>query len=160
MKAQEIMTPNPACCTPNDSVQEAARLMEQHDCGCLPVVEDTEVNRLMGVVTDRDLALRALAAKKGPETKVRDVMSTAPSCCTPDDDVDTVERIMAERQVRRVPVIDRAGCCVGIIAQADIARENSATTDREVARVVERVSEPTRESRRDVNVGIQPEQRL
>jgi CBS-domain-containing membrane protein len=114
----------------------------------------------MGVVTDRDLALRALAAKKGPETKVRDVMSTAPSCCTPDDDVDTVERIMAERQVRRVPVIDHAGCCVGIIAQADIARENSATTDREVARVVERVSEPTRESRRDVNVGIQPEQRL
>ncbi len=160
MKALEIMTPNPACVTPDTSAQEAARLMEQNDCGCLPVVEDTKTNRLVGVVTDRDLALRALGANKGPETKVRDVMSTSPSCCGPDDDIDAVEQIMAEQQVRRVPVVDRAGCCVGIIAQADIVRDDRAATDREVVRVVERISEPTPRSRREPEIGVQREQRL
>ena len=160
MKAQDIMTPNPACCTPDDSAQEAAHLMDQHDCGCLPVVEDTETNRLVGVVTDRDLAVRALAKNKGPETKVRDVMSTEPTCCTPDDDVEQVETIMTERQVRRVPVVDQSGCCVGMIAQADIAREDRAASDREVGRVVERISEPTSEPRQDADVGVRPQQRV
>lgn len=157
MKVQELMTPNPSCCTPDNTVKEAARLMEEHDCGCLPVVDDTETNDLVGVVTDRDLALRALAKSKGPETKVRDVMSSAPSCCTPDDDVEEVERIMAERQVRRVPVIDRAGCCVGMVAQADLAWKDRAASDREVGRVVERISEPTAEPRRGENVGVRPD---
>lgn len=157
MKVQELMTPNPSCCTPDNTVKEAARLMEEHDCGCLPVVDNTETNHLVGVVTDRDLALRALAKSKGPETKVRDVMSSAPSCCTPDDDVEEVERIMAERQVRRVPVIDRAGCCVGMVAQADLALKDRAASDREVGRVVERISEPTAEPRREANIAMRPD---
>lgn len=159
MKAQDIMTESPACCTPDDSVQEAARLMQEHDCGCLPVVEDQESRRVIGVVTDRDLACRCLAEGKGADTKVAEVMSTDPSCCAPDTDVEEVERIMAERQVRRVPVVDAQGCCVGMVAQADLARQERAVSDREVGRVVERISEPTEAARREANVGVRPEAR-
>ena len=156
MKAQEIMTATPACCTPDDTVETAARLMAENDCGCLPVVEDTETNRLVGVVTDRDLACRCLGEGKGADTLVREVMSAEPSCCTPDSDVDEVQRIMAERQVRRVPVIDDQGCCVGMIAQADLARTDRAASDRDVGRVVESISEPTDRARSESSVGVEP----
>lgn len=150
MKAEEIMTPNPTCCTPEDTAQKAASLMAENDCGCLPVVEDRQTNRLVGVVTDRDLACRCLGEGKGPATPVREVMSAEPSCCRPDSDVGEVERIMAERQVRRVPVIDDQGCCVGMLAQADLARERTWGVDR----VVERVSEPTERARSQADVGV------
>jgi CBS domain-containing protein len=147
MKAREIMTTNPACCTPDDTVQEAARLMAECDCGLVPVVDDTRTMRLVGVVTDRDLAVRALAKGRGAETRVRDVMTSSPRCCGPDDDVRDVERAMADNQVRRVPIIDERGHCVGVVAQADLARaadRREGVSDREVARVVEKISEPSR----------------
>jgi CBS domain-containing protein len=150
MEAQEIMTRDPACCTPDHTVQEAARLMQEHDCGCIPVLDETQ--RLIGVITDRDLACRCLAAGLGPETSVAEVMSLSPSICAPDDDIQYVERIMEERQVRRVPVVDRHGACVGMVSQADVVRaaERSAqVSDREVARLVERVSAPLASARRD-----------
>lgn len=143
MEAHEIMTRDPACCTPDHTVQEAARLMQDHDCGCIPVVDDGR--RVVGVVTDRDLACRCLAAGLGPDTSVAEVMSLSPSCCAPDDDIQYVERIMEERQVRRVPVVDARGECVGMVSQADVARaadRSAQVSDREVARLVERVSEP------------------
>jgi CBS domain-containing protein len=158
MKAREIMTDHPACCLPDDTLQHAAQLMEKNDCGCLPVVEDTESNRLIGVVTDRDLALRGMARGKDLQTPVREVMSDSPSCCSPEDEIQEVERIMAERQVRRVPVINDAGCCVGMIAQADLIREEQRASDREVREVVERISEPSREPRSDSEVGRHPDQ--
>jgi CBS domain-containing protein len=150
MNAHEIMTRDPACCTPDDTVRQAASLMQEHDCGCIPVIDDGR--RLIGVITDRDLACRCLAAGLGPETSVAEVMSLSPSCCAPDDDVQYVERIMEERQVRRVPVIDQRGACVGMVSQADVVRaaERSAqVSDREVARLVERVSAPLASARRD-----------
>lgn len=150
MEAHEIMTRDPACCTPDHTVQDAARLMQDHDCGCIPVVDDTR--RLVGVITDRDLACRCLAAGLGPDTSVAEVMSLSPSCCAPDDDLQYVERIMEERQVRRVPVVGRQGECVGMVSQADVVRaaERSAqVSDREVARLVERVSAPLPTARRD-----------
>lgn len=156
MKAQDIMTAHPACCTPEQTVQDAARLMEQHNCGCIPVVEDTDSNHLVGTVTDRDIALRAVAQGKSADTKIRDVMSTDPSCCRPTDDVQDVERIMAERQVRRVPVVDARGCCVGMIAQADLATHEPAVSDRQVGRVVERISEPGNEPRARADVDVRP----
>lgn len=82
-------------------------------------------------------------------------MSSEPSCCTPEADLQEVERIMAERQVRRVPVVDSAGCCVGMVAQADLARGRRAVGDREVARVVAQVSDPTSGARTEKRVGIQ-----
>jgi CBS domain-containing protein len=157
MTAQDIMTENPACCTPTDTVEHAAKLMIENDCGCVPVVDDTETNRLLGVVTDRDLACRCLGEGKGADTRVSEVMSANPSCCTPDSDLQEVEQIMAMRQVRRVPVIDDQGCCVGMISQADLARENRAVGNREVGRVVERVSEPTDEPRSELDAGIRPD---
>ena len=155
MKAEELMTPSPTCCTPEDTAQTAASLMAENDCGCLPVVEDRQTNRLVGVVTDRDLACRCLAEGKGPETPVREVMSAEPSCCRPGSDISEVERIMVERQVRRVPVVDDQGCCVGMIAQADLARDGSARGG--VDRVVERVSEPTGSARAQADVGVKPD---
>jgi CBS domain-containing protein len=150
MEAHEIMTREPACCTPDHTVQDAARMMQDHDCGCIPVVDDAR--RLVGVVTDRDLACRCLAAGLGPDTSVAEVMSLSPSCCAPDDDLQYVERIMEERQVRRVPVVDLHGECVGMVSQADVARaadRSAQVSDREVARMVERVSAPLPTARRD-----------
>ena len=154
MEAQEIMTRDPACCTPDHTVRDAAQLMQDHDCGCIPVVD--EGRRLVGVVTDRDLACRCLAAGLGPETTVAEVMSVSPSCCAPDDDVHFVERIMEERQVRRVPVIDSSGACVGMVSQADVVRaaeRSPQVSDREVARMVDRVSAPLASARREAEVG-------
>ncbi|MCR4340424.1 MAG: CBS domain-containing protein [Gemmatimonadaceae bacterium] len=160
MKAQEIMTGNPACCTPDDTAQRAAELMEQNDCGCLPVVDSAESRRVLGVVTDRDIATRAVAAGKGPDAKVREVMSAQPSCCGIGDDVEEVAHIMSERQVRRVPVVDADGCCVGMVSQADLARETERSGDvseHEVARVVECVSKPSSTARAEARVGRIPE---
>ena len=155
MRAQEIMTDDPACCTPNDTVERAAKLMADVDCGCLPVVSDMESKEIVGVVTDRDLACRCLGEGKGAETQVSEVMSANPSCCTPESDIDEVERIMAERQVRRVPVVDENNCCVGMIAQADLARADRESS-RDVRRTVEQISEPTRAPRANTDVGVRP----
>jgi len=143
MKAQDLMTANPVCCTPTDIVREAAQLMRDHDCGCIPVVEG-ESKRVVGVVTDRDIACRCVAEGKSPDTPVREIMTTKPQCCHPEDDVAAVEQIMIEAQVRRVPVVDAKDCCVGMIAQADIALSSDAASDREVGRMIERISEPGR----------------
>lgn len=159
MQVKEIMSRDPQCCTPDDTLRNAARLMADHDCGCLPVVEETERKGVVGVITDRDITVRGVAKGKSPDSKVNDVMSPSPSCCKADDDIEEVERIMTERQVRRVPVIDSDGRVVGIIAQADLARDNRAASDREVGRIVEKISEPT-VPRRATSRDTQPEQRI
>ena len=162
MRAQELMTAKPACCTPESTAYDAARLMAECDCGLIPVVENAESMRLVGVVTDRDLAVRGLAEGKGADAKVRDLMTRNLSCCSPDDDLKRVEQVMADNQVRRVPIVDAAGCCVGIIAQADLARateQNTGVSDREVARVVEQISEPARETGAGATPGRQPDVR-
>jgi CBS domain-containing protein len=159
MQVKEIMSPNPQCCTPDDTLRDAARMMADKDCGCLPVVDDTTGKRVIGVLTDRDIAIRAVARGKTPDTKVNDVMSPAPACCSADDDVEVVERIMVEQQVRRVPVVDADGRVIGMIAQADLARDNRAASDREVGRIVEKISEPNA-PRRTFKGDSQPEQRL
>lgn len=140
MKAQDLMTSEPACCTPDTTAREAAQLMRDHDCGCIPVVEGRS-QRVLGVVTDRDVACRCVAEGGSPDTAVRDIMTANPQCCHPEDDVAAVEQIMIEAQVRRVPVVDAKGSCVGMIAQADLALNREAS-DQEVGRVVERISEP------------------
>ena len=147
MQAQELMTRDPACVTPEDPAQKAAELMSQHDCGAIPVVDDEESRHVIGMITDRDIAIRGVARGRGAEARVEELMTSDPDCLTPEADVDEVERIMSERQVRRVPIIDAGGCLVGIIAQADLARSDGAASDREVGQVVERISEPGRRMR-------------
>jgi CBS domain-containing protein len=142
MKARELMTEQPACCTADQTIQDVAQLMRDNDCGCVPVVENTDTNRIVGVVTDRDITCRCTAEGKGPETLIREAMTSEPACCGLDDDVAAVERIMADSKVRRVPVVDGRGRCVGIIAQADLALNERAASDRDVGRVVEKISTP------------------
>jgi CBS domain-containing protein len=143
MRARDIMTARPACCTPDDTMARAAHLMEEHDCGCLPVVDDRNARHIIGVVTDRDIAIRGVAHGHDASTPVRELMTADVGCCTVDSELADVERVMAERQVRRVPVLDSDGCCIGIVAQADLAREvGRAVSEGEVGRVVEQISEP------------------
>jgi CBS domain-containing protein len=135
------MTPDPACCTPDSTAREAATLMREHDCGSIPVVESRQGKRLVGTVTDRDLAIRALAAGKGPDTPVRELMTESPVTCGPEDEVEIVREVMVAQLVRRVPVVNDDGDIVGIVAQADIAREEGAASEQEVGRIVEAISD-------------------
>jgi CBS domain-containing protein len=142
MRAREVMTREPACCTPDASAEEAARLMREHDCGVIPVVEDEDSRTLVGVVTDRDIALRGVGEGRGPDVPVRELMTRGPQSCSPDDDIRDVEKVMKEKKVRRVPIIDAAGHLVGIIAQADVAIR--VGNEQELGELVEHISEPRR----------------
>jgi CBS domain-containing protein len=145
MRAQDLMTMSPACVTGDEDVRKVAKLMQEHDCGCIPVVDATDNRRVIGVITDRDIAVRGVAQGKGPDTKVKDLMTRDLACCLPDDELGAVEGLMAERQVRRVVIVNDDGFCVGIVAQADLARATESSrdvTERELAHVVERISQP------------------
>ena len=136
MKARDIMTANPRTVTPDDSVGRAAEIMREADVGVVPVVEDAGSMRLAGIVTDRDLALRIVAEGRDSSATVREVMSSGLKTVRPDDDLDRVTELMKTEQVRRIPVCD-GDRLVGIIAQADVAREGS---DRKTGDVVEKIS--------------------
>ncbi len=143
-KARDIMTESPAICTPETTAQEAAQQMERNDCGSLPVVENRDSMKLIGMVTDRDLALRILGRGQNPKTPVREAMTRNVSSVQPDDDLDTVERVMSGQQVRRVPVVDNQNRIIGIIAQADLALNRKDVGEKDLSRVVEKISEPAR----------------
>lgn len=146
MRAQDLMTMSPACVTPDDEIRKVAQIMDDNDCGCLPVVDAGDNRRVVGVITDRDIAIRGVAKGKGPTTKVAELMTHDALCCLPDDEIAAVERVMTDKQVRRVVIVDDDGYCVGIVSQADIARAAKASSeisDSDVAHVVERISEPT-----------------
>jgi CBS domain-containing protein len=147
-KANELMTKNPACVTPQSTAQEAASLMEREDVGSLPVVESRESMRLVGIVTDRDLALRILGRGAAGSEPVSTVMSSGSLACVhPEDDLDKVETLMSERQVRRIPVVDENNQIVGVIAQADLAREQGAVGRKDFGKMLEEISEPGRGNR-------------
>jgi CBS domain-containing protein len=118
--------------------------MSQNDCGAIPVVEDEQSRHLCGMITDRDIAVRGVARGRGADTRVSDLMTHDVECCPIDADLEEVERVMTERQVRRVPIIDAEGVLVGIIAQADLVRGEDGA---ESSRVIERISEPGRNIR-------------
>jgi CBS domain-containing protein len=121
MKAREIMTPDPTCITPDDTIRHAAQIMREKDVGIIPVVESAGNRRLCGVVTDRDIAVRHVAEGHGDGCKVSEAMSKKTLVtASPDEDIDSVMRKMQERQVRRIPVVEGEKL-VGIIAQADVA---------------------------------------
>lgn len=116
--------------------------MRDHDCGSIPVVDGVKSRRLVGIVTDRDLAVRGLARGRGPDTLIRELMTDDPVACVPEDKVEDLRRVMVEELVRRVPVVDEDGVLVGIVSQADVARVEGAASDREVGRIIEAISEP------------------
>jgi CBS domain-containing protein len=135
------MTKDPFCGMPTDSVQLIAQLMRDCDVGAVPICESPETKRLVGIVTDRDLALRVVAAGCDPKsTFARDVMTQELFTCRPEDDLQKALELMERRQVRRIPIVDRENRIVGIIAQADIATR--LKDPQKVTEVVEVISRP------------------
>lgn len=142
--ARDIMTESPAVCTPETTARDAARMMEENDCGSLPVIETRDSMKLIGIVTDRDLALRILGRGQNPDTRIREAMTRNVASVRPDDSLDEVERLMSGQQVRRIPVVDQNDRVLGIVAQADLAREQGAVGSKDFGRVMEKISEPGR----------------
>jgi CBS domain-containing protein len=140
MTCKDIMTANPSCCLPSDSVAIAAQIMRRNDVGPVLVVSDHQENRLVGIVTDRDLALKVIADGRDPHTtRVDEVMTLQPISCREDESTQKALHLMADHQVRRIPIVDADARLVGIVAQADVARTED---EEDVGRMVEQISEP------------------
>ena len=137
MKVKELMTPNPTVVRPEDSAAQAATLMKQKDCGSLPVV--SKDGKLVGIVTDRDIVIRVVAAGKDPKsTPISAVMSADPVTLSPDASDDDAEKLMAQSQVRRLPVVE-GGKLVGILVTAQLARRGNTA---ELGETIKEISEP------------------
>jgi CBS domain-containing protein len=132
---QEAMTSNPTTVEPTTTAQEAARTMKSEDVGSLPIVEG---DKLVGVITDRDLAIRIIAEGKGIDTAVAEIASKDVVTIDPQQSVEEAARLMANNQVRRLPVVEEDGKLVGILAQADIAQ---AGHDSLTGETVQRISQ-------------------
>ncbi len=136
----EVMTRELACCQTTDSLVRVAQLMKSKDVGAVPVI-DSAAKKLVGMVTDRDIVVKGLAAGRSPEdSTVREVMTTDVVTCREDEDVSEAVSRMADRKVRRIPVVDRNGMLQGIIAQADIATR--VHRDKTTGELVEAISAP------------------
>jgi len=121
-KCKEVMTKNPVSCLPNDAVIKVAQLMSRDNIGSIPVIENEQTQMLIGIVTDRDLALKVLSeGRDAKSTKVEAVMTRNVVTCHPEDDLQKALDAMSEHQLRRLPVVDNGKKILGIIAQADIA---------------------------------------
>ena len=121
-KCHEVMTKDPVCCLPNDSVAKAAELMRNEDIGSVPVIESEQTQTLVGIVTDRDLALTIVAeGRDAKSTPVEAVMTRKLVTCLADDDLQNALDAMTKHRLRRIPVVDHDNKIVGIIAQADVA---------------------------------------
>jgi CBS domain-containing protein len=118
MKVSDVMTRDVRISSPEQTIREAARLMAEADTGVLPVGEN---DRLVGMITDRDITVRGVAAGKGPETKVREIMSSEVKYCYDNQEADKVARTMADIKLRRLPVVNRDKRLVGILSLGDLA---------------------------------------
>jgi CBS domain-containing protein len=137
MNVSDYMTRDVTVVTPNDTLQQAAKIMGQLDCGALPVGEN---DRLVGMITDRDIAIRAVAEGKDPvQTRVRDVMTREVKYCFEDDLLSDATDMMSELQLRRLPVISREKRLVGILSLGDIAREDEP---RQAGEALQGISRP------------------
>ncbi|MCP8968124.1 CBS domain-containing protein [Ectobacillus ponti] len=134
-KVREVMSTDISCCTTLDNVYEAALRMKQEDVGIIPVVEN---DRLVGVVTDRDLVVRGIAEKHPGSNKITNVMSTDIICVSPEDTTERATELMAQHQVRRLPVVEN-GNVIGMLSLGDLAVENQ--TDDQAGYALSEISE-------------------
>ena len=141
MQVKEMMTTNPACCTPDTPLTRVARMMVTQDCGEIPIVDNDQTNLPIGVVTDRDIVCRTLANDRNPlDLTAGDCMTRPIVTVMADMSMEECCRIMEDNLIRRVPVVDGRGACVGMLSVADIALH----TGKNVAgHIVREVSEPT-----------------
>ena len=138
MQASDIMTPNPRRCSARDSLEGVARIMLEEDIGVVPVVD--EQNNLVGVITDRDIVVRCVAAGDSPDTCVVDAYMTSPVVSVAEDaSIEDVANAMAKEAVRRIPVVDKEGRLCGIVARADLQHSDARSQKNKVS---QRVSTP------------------
>ena len=141
MQVKEVMTVDPACCTPEAGLREVAQMMIDHDCGEIPVVENKQNYLPIGVITDRDIVCRTVAQGLNPlNLSVADCMSKPCVTVTPEMSIEECSRILEENQIRRVPVVDADGSCCGIVSLADIALHARKGVAGEV---IKEVSQPS-----------------
>ena len=139
-RCDELMTKDPVCCLPDSMVAHVAQLMKRENIGPIPVIESEQTRKLVGIVTDRDLALSIVAeGRDANSTKVEAVMTRKVVTCRADDDVQKALDAMSEHQLRRIPVVDSDNKILGIIAQADVATrinqpEKTAAIVKEISR--------------------------
>jgi CBS domain-containing protein len=136
MKISECMTKDVKVCNPDQSIRDAARMMADIDAGIIPVGEN---DKLVGMITDRDIAVRAVAQGKGPDAKIREVMSKEVLYCFEDQDTAEVAKNMGEQKVRRLPVVSRDKRLVGIVSLGDVAQDAKSVT---TGKAVKEISEP------------------
>jgi len=143
-KCSDVMTKDVTCCLQKDTVNLAAQSMKARDVGAVPVVDGHETKKLVGIVTDRDLALKVVAVGLDPvKTRIEEVMARNLVMCRLQDDLQLALDAMSQRQLRRIPVVEDKGRLVGIIAQADLALiEEPAATGK----VVKQISRPTKQA--------------
>lgn len=130
MKVSECMTPAVEIASPEDSIQHVARALREIDAGAMPVGEN---DRLVGMITDRDIAVRAIADGKGPDTRVREVMSKSVRYCFEDEDIEDVSEQMADHKIRRLPVLNRDKRLVGIISLGDVSLSDGISSGEALA---------------------------
>jgi CBS domain-containing protein len=142
MKVKEVMTPNPAFATAAATLEQIARMMVDHNCGAIPIVEAPQSEVLVGIITDRDITCRTLAKGRNPMgMRAQDVMSTPLVTVEPDADLEECCMTMGLNQLRRIPVVEETGKCVGIVSVADVALHAPGW---EAAAVVKGISEPAK----------------
>lgn len=138
MNVKECMSTKVCYCTPNSTVKDAAKLMCDNHVGCIPVCNDE--NCIVGVITDRDVILRTIACDKDVyQTKVSDIMTCNPCCCTPDTTIDEATKLMSGLQIRRIPVCDNNNKIVGILSLGDLAHHDKEVGTDEVCYTLENI---------------------
>jgi len=139
-KCNEVMTKNPVCCLPSDTVSRVAELMKSKDIGPIPIIDSVQTKKLVGILTDRDLALKIVADGRNPKsTKAEEVMTREVVTCRAEDDLQNALDAMSGHKLRRIPVIDNNSRIVGIIAQADVATR--VDEPEETAAMVRKISQ-------------------
>ena len=134
MQVQDIMTPDPACCTRYAALTDVARMMRDWDCGAIPVIEDNS-RKLIGIISDRDIIVRTLGHGRNPfHLMASDCMTMVVATVRPEDSVEKCAELMEEHKVRRLVVVDEKGNCCGIVAHADLARHAPKQTTGQVVR--------------------------
>ena len=133
---KDVMTPNPICCLPTDQVAAVAQIMKRENIGPMPVVDSQENRKLIGIITDRDLAMKVVGNGRDVEsTKVEAVMTRKVVTCREDDELKRALKSMSDHQIRRIVIVDSANKVVGIISQADLAtRMNQPEKTAEVVK--------------------------
>lgn len=140
MKVREVMTTDPVCCVPGDSAQQVAKMMCEHNVGSMPVVADQQSRKLTGIITDRDLCCSIVAQGLDPKsTPIQQYMRQNPVSCRDGENLDGCEKAMQSHQIRRIPVVDGDGRCIGIVSQADLALKDKPD---KVSRTVAEISRP------------------